>query len=431
MAEIIPFKSWHYKNFHKIRQRTASLSETKPIQIQKKFYQIPYHNFLISSPEDVPPFSKVKTRLEHWKEKNILEQDQIPAFYAYYQEYYLKNSPDKIRLRKGIIALIKICDWEEKIILPHEKTIQKAINYRLELLKNTGLHTVPTHGIYEDNQFQIEKYTNDALKKSLFRVKDSDGVLHSFAPIQDLKIIKAIQEIIKNKQIFIADGHHRYESSLTFARWKRKQSNTNEKLPSDYHLMYLSNALPEEDGILPTHRILQNIPNFSEENFIKKLKVYFEIEPLSNAKILLEKPYEKAWAFGLIFSEKSFYIKLKQEAWDIFEKDWKEPEVIKNLDIAVMQHFIFEKVLDLKGQEVFEYLDYEQYSSDCLKRIETREGQLAILTHKIPFNEIKEVCLAGKTMPAKSTYFFPKVLSGVYFASIKENEFFSPVIPFL
>ena len=123
----------------------------------------------------------------------------------------------------------------------------------------------------------------------------------------------------------------------------------------------------------------------------------------------------------MIFQDKNYQIQLKKEAFESFEAE--QPKEVKELDVSVMHYFILEKSLGLKEQMLFDYLDFSQYLSKCYAMVNSGEAQFAILTRKITLEEIEKVCLSGDTMPAKATYFYPKVLGGLVFGSMHDNEF--------
>jgi len=426
MAVIIPFRAWRYNRFlsKKIYDLTAPLSETKFQQVEEALYQEPFHNFHIASPFDVPPFENVVRRVENWKLDKVVEQDPAPSFYAYSQVYKLNyNGKWQTLERSGLIALIRTADYAEKVILPHENTFAQVVDFRTTLLGYTEMHTTPTHGLYTDPDQVLSPILSAHLQTPLAEVVDVAGVTHRLAAISDPQIITQCQQLLANKPVFIADGHHRYESSLRFAKaQKQHRGSSNIDLLSDYHLMWLTNTEPEDLGILPTHRLLKGLNPFDEKAFLARLEQYFEIEPLPEAEKLIEIVYEKPWEFGLILPNQACYLRLKPESFQQAQKEWQLPPEVKNLDLSVMHYFIFEKALHINPFQQFDYIDFAQDSQDCIEQVKNRKCQAAILTHRIPLRSIQEVSLAGYTMPAKSTYFYPKVLSGLVFASVKPNE---------
>jgi uncharacterized protein (DUF1015 family) len=166
--------------------------------------------------------------------------------------------------------------------------------------------------------------------------------------------------------------------------------------------------------------------NFDEDEVIAKLENDFEVKVIENADSLNEIILGKKWAFGVILKNRSLKIRLKPEA--IQKMTWHFPDEIKNLDLTVLHYFIIEKILGIPGkdQRGSEIISFERNFSTCLAKVSREESQMAIITQEVSIEEVKQVCASGYTMPQKSTYFYPKVISGFLFSSIKEDEFQSP-----
>ena len=423
MADILPFKAFRYNHIlgKNLKELTAPLTETILQQKHEIFYQKPFHYYHISSPIDTPPFQNAQRRVENWKLDKVINQDTLPAIYVYYHYFHLKDS-DKTYCRKGFIAFIKACEYKEKVILPHELTIQKAVEYREALLENMLMHTIPTHGFYTDEAQSVEKYLEEAIAVPLYEITDNDGVIHKLGRIHDKKVINQFILALKDKQVWIADGHHRYESSVHFRKHKmRYQKEENPKSAFNYHMMWLTNTKSSDLGVFPTHRIVHSLENFDKKDFLQRLSIYFDIKEIEKSKEMGLAPTENLWTFLLIFQDKNYQIQLKKEAFESFEAE--QPKEVKELDVSVMHYFILEKSLGLKEQMLFDYLDFSQYLSKCYAMVNSGEAQFAILTRKITLEEIEKVCLSGDTMPAKATYFYPKVLGGLVFGSMHDNEF--------
>ena len=168
------------------------------------------------------------------------------------------------------------------------------------------------------------------------------------------------------------------------------------------------------------------MPNFSEDQILKRLEHDFTIKPVEDADTLNEIIAGKPWAFGLMFKENAYKLRLNPEA--LTTMTWHFPDVVKRLDLTVMHYFIIEKALGIPGkdQRKSENIFFDRSFSDCLKRVLQNEAQLAIITNEVSIEDVKNVCHSGATMPQKSTYFYPKVICGFLFASIKEDEFYTP-----
>jgi uncharacterized protein (DUF1015 family) len=345
---------------------------------------------------------------------------------VYYQYFKLAGST-KEYCRKGFISHIRTYDWNEHVILRHENTIPKSVNDRIELLEKTELHVSPTHGLYIDDSFALEKYMDEAITRPVYECEDYQGVRDVLGVIHDAHVIQKFIDFIKDKTIILADGHHRYEGSLLYKKRKAEQNprqTGNEGY--NFHLMYLTNSESGDLRILPTHRVIQNILNFDEAQIIEKLKVDFEVKEIEDADTLNEIILGKKWAFGVLFKDKTLKIKLKPESFS--KMRWNFPDEVKELDLTVLHYFIIEKILGIPGkdQRHAEEITFDRSFSECLTKVIKDQAQMAIITQEISIEEVKKVCQSGSTMPQKSTYFYPKAICGFLFSSIKEDEFQSP-----
>lgn len=428
MPEIKPVRAWRYnQNLNAaIDDLTSPLFDVVSEKQRKALYQNPYNSIHLSVPQGPDAADQAASLLDQWKSLGVIIQDRLPAIYVYYQYFTLYGSSKEF-CRKGFVCNIRVHHWEDDVILRHENTIPKSVNDRIELLKKTELNVSPTHGLYTDASFELEKYMDEAILNPVYEAEDYQGVRDVLAVIHDAKIVQKFIDVLSVKQIILADGHHRYEGSLIYMDQQRK---TNPKHTGkegyNFHLMYLTNTEAGDLRILPTHRLIKDLPGFDEELIIKKLSEDFIIKPVEDADTLHEIIAGKQWAFGLMFKENAYKIRLKPEALDTMK--WQFPDVVKRLDLTVMHYFILEKALRIPGkdQRKSENIFFDRSFSDCLKRVLKDEAQLAIITNEVSIQDVKNVCRSGATMPQKSTYFYPKVICGFLFSSIKENEFYSP-----
>lgn len=428
MAEILPIRPWRYHPdlIRNIEELTAPLFDVVSDNQRNALYRHPYNSIHLSVPKPPDPAIRAARILSDWKDKAVIVQDLIPGIYVYYQRFKVSGDP-KTFCRKGFICHVRTYDWREGVILRHENTIPKAVNDRVELLQKTEMHTSPTHGLYTDPDFELEQYMDEAMRNPVAETEDYQGVRDVLAVIQDVAVIRKFIDVINEKTIILADGHHRYEGSLIYKKNMLKKHAGETRKGFNYHLMYVTNTESDDLKILPTHRLIKNLPAFNERGVLEKLQDDFIIKPVADSDTLNEIIAGKQWAFGILMKESCCKVRLKPEA--IGKLNWPFPEVVKKLDLTVMHYFIIEKILGIPGrrQRVSENLDFNRSYPDCLKKVMDGEAQMAIITNEISIEEVKTVCKSGYTMPQKSTYFYPKVISGFLFTSIKEEEFQEPV----
>lgn len=428
MAEIKPLRAWRYNHSisKNIEAITSPLFDVVSEKQRKVLYQNPYNSIHLSVPQGPGASERASKLLADWKSSGVIEQDKLPGIYVYYQYFKLAGSP-KEYCRKGFICNIRTHHWEDNVILRHENTIPKSVNDRIELLEKTELNVSPTHGLYTDPAFVLEKHMDEAILAPLYETEDYQGVRDVLAVIHDANVVQKFMDVLKDKVIILADGHHRYEGSLVHMDNQRAANATHTGNEGyNFHLMYLTNTESDDLRILPTHRLIHSLPEFNEAEILRKLETDFIIKPVEDADTLNEIIAGKQWAFGLMFKENAYKVRLKPEA--ISTMRWNFPKVVKELDLTVMHYFIIEKVLGISGkdQRKSENILFDRSFSDCLKKVLKDEAQLAIITNEVSIENVKKVCRSGATMPQKSTYFYPKVICGFLFSSIKEDEFQTP-----
>lgn len=425
MAEIRPLRAWRYspKHLENIDELVSPLFDVVSEKQREVLYANPLSSIHLSVPNGKEPVKNAVETLTNWKQEGIIVQDDLPSIYVYYQYFNLPGS-SKEYCRKGFIANLRIYDWDDGTLLRHENTMPFSVNDRMDLLAETELNVSPTHGLYTDAEMQIEKFLDKAMETPLYETEDYQGVRDVFAVIHDARIINQIIAIIKDKKIILADGHHRYEGSL-FNK-KRQEANNVDHTGNEgynYHMMWFTNTEADNLRILPTHRIVKNLPNFSKEELLNKLENYFFIKPIPEASTINEVILGKKWAFGLLIEDEAYKIRLNPDLIDSI--DWNFPQAIKELDLTVMHYFVFEKCLGIPGknQRASQNLSFERNFTKCISDVHSGQAQCAIITKEISIDTVKEVCYSGYTLPQKSTYFYPKVICGFLFGSIKEDEF--------
>ncbi len=424
MAEILPLKAWRYNNSFEqnIEQLTSPLFDVVSAKQREALYQNNFNSIHLSVPRGNAPAEDAAVLLQKWKDEGILVQDQMPGIYVYYQYFKLPGN-DKEYCRKGFICNIKAYDWNEKVLLRHENTIPSAVNHRIDLLDKTELNTSPTHGLYTDPEFILEAYMDESIKTPIYETEDYQGVRDILAVIHDHAIIEKFLETLSSRQVLLADGHHRYEGSLEYRKKMMARNPEHTGFEAyNYHLMYLTNSEHDDLRILPTHRVLEKI-DMTDEEFLNRLQPYFDITPKEDAFELNEVIVGKQWAFGLYLNGNAYKLRLKQVVHQSI--DWAIPQEVKDLDLTVMHYFIFEKVLgiDREAQRDYPGLSYIRNFTECISKVDAGKARLALITNDVSMEQVKRVCYSGAIMPQKSTFFYPKVICGFMFSSIKEDEF--------
>lgn len=427
MTEILPIKAWRYNNAlaGQIEELTSPLFDVISYKQRDVLYKNPYNSVHLSVPKGDHPALTAEKTLDRWKKEEVIVQDKIPGIYVYYQYFKLSGDEEEY-CRKGFVCQIKAYDWEEKVISRHEDTIAKAVDERIEILKHTEFQTSATHGLYDDPTFALEKHMDEALSAPLYDIEDYQGVREVLGVIHDAQIISEFCALISAKNIVLADGHHRYEGAVAY-REQRKSTNPdhNGHEGYNYHMMYLTNAAAKGLKILPTHRLILESP-LPEKELIERLGQYFFVKEVPDPQEIGDMIINRPWSFGLVFKNSAYKIQLKSELVHTVSSNL--PEAVKQLDLEVLHYFLIEKVLGIPRdqQRYSDKIAYERNLSRCHSKVAAGEVEFAVITKGVTMKEVMEVAQSGHVMPQKSTYFYPKTLSGLLFASIAEKEFKFP-----
>ena len=263
MAKIRPLKAWRYnhKLSENIDELTSPLFDVVSEKQRKVLYDNPINSIHLSVPLQPDAVAGV---LREWKNNGIILQDALPAIYIYYQHFTLPGSK-KAHVRKGFICNITASHWDDNEVLRHENTMPHSVSDRLKVLQETELNVSATHGLYFDNQFELEKHMDESMLNPVYETEDYQGVKDVLSIIHDYEVIKKFVGLINKQKIILADGHHRYEGSM-FYRQKKMDENLNHTGEEAYnfHLMYLTNGEADDLRILPTHRIISNLSTFNK-----------------------------------------------------------------------------------------------------------------------------------------------------------------------
>jgi uncharacterized protein (DUF1015 family) len=366
--------------------------------------------------------------LENWLSSGVLKQDETDSIYAYQQSYHLPNGTMKTRI--GFIALIKLEDFSSGKILPHEKTLSGPKSDRLNLMKSCHCNFSQIFSLYSDKKLKVDNIIEESIlgKQPDMHVTDALKTFHAIFRISDAEVISRIAALMKDKNIFIADGHHRYETALNFRDHIRKEIDTPETSPYNYVMMYLSNMDSDGLAVFPTHRVLFNLPE-RQIGFLKaNIDKYFTVtdfpftkknekDVLDELSSKLESAGKKNNAFGMYCKDDDSYKLLVADDMSKIEPVIKKDmaESLKGLDVTVLHSVIINHLLGIstESQEKQENLRYVKGSHNAVKLIKEEDYQIAFLLNPPRVEQVEAVASSGNKMPQKSTFFYPKLLTGL------------------
>ncbi|WP_303311560.1 DUF1015 domain-containing protein [Hymenobacter sp. BT730] len=427
MAEIQPVRGWRYNPALSaaIDDYVSPLFDVVSPKQREALYRNPLNSIHLSVPRGDDAAGAALARLTEWQEKGVLLQDELPGIYVYYQYFRLPGHTREY-CRKGFMCHIRAYDWQENVVLRHENTLPLAVNDRAELLARTQFQTSATHGLYRDVLHELEPFMDEAMKAPLYETEeDYQGARDVLAVIQDAAVIQRFQQVLKQREVILADGHHRYEGSLAYRQARQLANSTSTGQEAwNYHLMYLTNSASDDLRILPTHRLLLELPDgLTDAEFLSRLEPYFTVLPQEDAYSLPELIAGKRWAFGLYLNGQAYKLRLRPEIHE--QLSWPTTPEVKALDLTVLHYFVLEKALGIIGpdaQRQWTGIAYVRNFSECLTRVDRNEARAAFITNEVTMAEVESVCHSGAVMPPKSTFFYPKTIGGFLFTSIRDDE---------
>jgi len=357
-------------------------------------------------------YTRSKETLTEWIYSGVLLSDRQPAVYVYGQEFGDENGTKLVN--KGVICLVHLEEFETGKIIPHEQTLLKAKSDRLKLLKKCEVNFSPVYALYEDEEGGVHKIISDIMEyEPEISVKTSDGMLQTLWSISDNDRVSGIISLLKDKIFYIADGHQRYAAALEYRNMMRDgnpEHTGNE--PYNYVMMYLSDINDPGTRILPIHRMVKNIVGFNENAVVAMMENIFTVEKIMTENVAvsaakkLETSKDKP-SFAMYTGKDYFYfLKLKNNE---FTKDVSGP------DVTVLHKLVFEDVFDMSDADI-KNQTYLSYTEDIVEAVNgVREGnfQCSFMLNPVKMEEIKEISAMQEKMPQKSTYFYPKIKTGL------------------
>ena len=378
-----------------------------------------------SDTENDNSFTRAADYFNQWLDKGILIEDPKPAIYLTAVEFEA-NGNNVVRF--GMIVRVKIEPFEKGIILPHEKTFSKVKSERFNLMKACHANFSPIFSLYSNSDNSIiHRLKNQVdLRKPDLDFVDSHGLGQRMWRITDGSLLAAVAQDMVNNTIYIADGHHRYETALNYRNWISENTNDfSKEHPANFVMMYLS--CMDEPGLLifPAHRLLTGLDKDSTKSFIDKAKPYFDItifpygaDNKNTVRIKFHEVLESNKAnqtIGVSFNNNQtlYVLKTKPHIMENLFSDEIPPSLI-NLDVTVLTHLIFMKLLgfDTERLDNEKLISYTSIWENALDKVDSEECQAAFILNPTRMDQVKEVSEAGLIMPRKSTYFYPKVITG-------------------
>ncbi len=421
MVEIRPFKALHYNP--EVVGKDISDLITQPYdkidaRMQDDYYARHEYNFVkLILPREDNRYEIAARRLKEWKEKGILVRDEKPAIYVYTQEFNLRG---KKYVRRGFIAAMRLHPFEERVVLPHEKTHKGPKEDRLRMLRATKTNLEAGFVLFRDDG-RVREIIEEAIRgEPVFVGRDDFGTVTRLYRVEDEEKIKTVQEVLHDEQVVIADGHHRYETAVFFRdEMRSKVPGWRENHAFNYRMTYM---VPLDDPglvVLPTHRLLLKVKMPPE--VLEKLKKYFSVEEIDvkDAEKWLRENADTN-SFVVYQDGKALALRRFRDVSEFMRDEWSD--AYKSLDAVVLREVIL-KSMGVEDPKIDEDIAYERWIEDAVRKVDSGEAKVAFLMNPTPPEKVLEVAKNLERMPQKTTDFYPKVISGFTMMPVSEDEF--------
>ncbi len=436
MAEVLPFRGFRYD-----LARVGELSDViappydviDPALQQALYDRSPYNVVRLILNKETPAdtvndnrYTRSGQTLRDWTADGILAQDSARSLYVYQQEFEVEG---KRYTRKGFMARVRLEKFGTGRIYPHEETLSGPKADRLKLFHATNMNLSQIFGLYPDEDGEVQARLDAAIGRTLpIQATDHLGVVSRLWPIADQHVSSAVSTLLSPKPIFIADGHHRYETALKYLDEKQQTGDvTSADAPANFVLMMLVSMHDPGLVILPTHRLVSGLGALTSQQLRTLIGAEFEMETVGTGSEGARATWEwietdgsqELLGFGTA-ADGVWQIGRFRAAPLMAELASEHSPAWRSLGVAVLQRVILEKLLPEAGMKTptCQYVHLLKEASDA---VAAKQCQLAVLVPPATMGHVEQIAGNLEKMPPKSTYFYPKLLSGLVFHSLKTN----------
>jgi uncharacterized protein (DUF1015 family) len=425
MADVQPLKALHY-DLSRVGGLAAVASPPYDVidagERARLLHRSPYNAVAIDLP--VPfdpadpasrpvgdPYEDAARRIDAWRAEGVLEADAEDAVWALSQDY---TAPDgSARTRHGVLVRVRVEDYETGTVRPHERTHPGPLQDRLELTRATRLNLSPIFSLSTEDPWPLVEPALSA--KPWGEVTDEDGTVNRVWRVPDPAVVAAVVERLAGAQLLIADGHHRYETARAY------RNEVGGEGPQDYTLMALTGLDDPGLTVFPTHRLLGGFSHDAarRERLLAGLEELFEVVEIDRAE-LDPAGAEGVGVFGLFDADGTARSLRLRDTAELDRRLAGKPEAYRRLDSAILETLVLEGLAGLSEEDITERrgLEYAKSVPAALDLVENGIYDLAFILRPVPIEQVKAVAETDENMPPKSTYFFPKVMTGFVFSPV-------------
>jgi uncharacterized protein (DUF1015 family) len=437
MADVQAFRGWRYD-----LGQVGSLSDVtappydviNPEQQNALYEQHPCNVIRLILNRDEPGDSEPEARykraakfLHHWQSEGILQQEHENALYVYHQEFDWEG---RHYVRKGFMGRVRLEEFGKGRIYPHEQTLAGPKADRLLLTKACRMNLSPVFGLYPDRTGEVNAAFEPAtLGATPLVATDHLGVLHRMWPVTDVAVVNQVRALLREAPVFIADGHHRYETALTYRNWRREQGHDRgESDPANFVLMMLVGMSDPGLAILPTHRLVSGLPPVTADELASALAPNLKVERVGTGEKAARQVWDRiendgeqdAFGFGTAADGTWMFAKIS-DASPMASLAPDQSKAWRNLGVSLLHKLVIDNLLKQRFPSAQPQFKYVHLLDETAQAIASKSCQIACLVPPAGIEHVETIASQFEKMPPKSTYFYPKLLSGLVFHPLERT----------
>jgi uncharacterized protein (DUF1015 family) len=431
MAIISPFQAWRYDPERvAVRQAVTQPYDKITPAMQERYYQAsPYNLVRIILGKRLPTdgdaenvYTRASSSFQNWRQTGVLRRDPEPSIYRYSQTFIVPGSQARAE-RRGFIALGQMEEYSAGVVFRHEQTLAKPKADRMDLLRANRSHFGQIFMLYS-GAGKVDDMLDPAAaqgKSPDIDVSDEYDVVHRVWKISDASVIASVQELMRDRKLIIADGHHRYETALAYRNERRAEADTGADVAAPYDSVMMTFVDMDQPGlvILPTHRVVFGLPSFSAAQFQTEAQNFFNVEEVdagidaARATAILQQAGHAGTALLAVTADRAFLLHSpKAFGASLFRNLSLRQQA---LDVVQLHKCLLEGVLKISEEAIRnqENVSYCREAADALSQVQSGKVQAAFLMNPVRMEQVRDIAFAGEVLPQKSTDFYPKLLSGL------------------
>lgn len=429
MADVQPLRGIRYNSefvSDLARVITPPFDVISP-EAQERYYdRSPYNVVRLELGREYPTdnvldnrYSRSAATFAEWRQQGVLRQDAVPRYYLYQQRF---THGGKSYTRASLLARVRLEPWSARVILPHEHTMAKLKNDRLQLMRACSANFSPIMCMYDDPQGRIRRLLAPYAENAEIQATDEAGVEHRLHPVTDAQQTALIQDFYSARQLYIADGHHRYETALNYrSEAEERHGGLDPNDAANFVMMALIDVDDSDFLVLPTHRLFFNL---SQEMLARltaaSLSLYFMVQELATGLsgdelvAFLDRAGREQPSFAVSTPTHTLLLSMNERGRERMTQSGHSG-AWNALDVAIAQMLLVEDLLGIDQQAMTAgtYLRFTSNASEALQAVQDGAAQAALLLNPTPVQQVRDVALADDRMPQKSTYYYPKLGTGL------------------